>query len=573
MNELTYPDIQHFILIKFFFAVFIAGGLFFIFRRIKPWLFLILTGLLCAAAYYVFTDNLALSFWGLRGDEVTIAAMYNTFAHYGWFSDFGYIDLPPFYPPLWFWLFSLPGRLFSLSGIVLAKFSVFATLLFFPILGYAGQRLYWRWIGKNEDLKDTPGIIAAFLAPLLVLMLSDQDSVIGKPYEIVTAFAAVFWTIFLILEVKKESWHWTRTVIFGLAGGIIFMSYYLWLIFAAIAVSLAGLEVEKKNQLKFYGRLLAVAAIALVASLPFLGPLVYAYAKNGAENWQTVLFTPNGLAANIYIFQLLTYKNILLAAGFFTLVTFRKNSYIKPLICLLLAAYAWWLMGLATLLFFQTPIQEFKPFLFFDRVILAIALAFGLEQAWLKFQNRPGTVSWQPAVLSLGLFFLGTNLIFGSFMDDPVVQSRRVQSREMRPEVGPLIDSLRADPEASKKLILQSGITEVYAFVPINNFIYFNQHNSHPAAGFSLRREYVKIFSQAATPKDFSELTGQTPFGPIGRLILFHDQNKYFIFLHLDEFIKGVKEEVIEIPERLITAEYFNKIYDQHGFVIWDRKE
>ncbi len=566
--DLTFVDIQHLILVKLCLVVFIISGFVCLYYKIKPWIFLLITGACLAAGFYFFIDGLRLPFWGLTGDEVTVAAMYNTFAHGGWFSDFAYHSLPPFYPPLWFWLFAVWGKIFGLNGIVLAKLSVFCAYLILPIGLYLIQRLYWR----QSDAPAKPGVIAAFLAPLLLLVFIDHDAFISKPYEVLTAALAVLWAAFLLLEVSADRWNWKKYLVFGVAGGILFMAYYLWLVFAGLAMALAGLTVKKDRQIAYYLRLAAVAAITAIVSLPYLGPLVYSYITLGTENWQVAFFLPSGLQGNFYLFSLISWKNILMVAGAGTLIYCRKNKYLQSLLFLFAAIYAWWLMGLLTLLLAAAPFQEFKGFMFFERAILAFALAYGLERIWLWAGEKYKSSAWRPAVLSLGVLFLGANLFFGTFIDQPEVQQRLVESKKMRPEVAPLVEFLRQDIANRDKLTLQSGINEITAFVPVNSFIYFNQNNSHPAANFSQRFYYLKTMAAAGDADEFHQLCNDTPFGSIDRLILFRQDGRYYLFFNFNEMIKGIKEEAIAFSEELISYKYFDKIYDQNGFVVWLKK-
>ena len=572
MNDLnqatSYFDIQPIILIKFILILFLVIGLILIFKKGKPWIFLLITGLLSALSYAVLINDSELMFGGLLGDEVTIAAMYNTFAHQGMLSDFGYSSLPPFYPPLFFWIFSFVGRIFDWNGVLIAKFASFISILIFPIVTYAIQRLYWR---TNKELNRSPGIIAAFLAPLLIFVLIEPTSVFGKPYELIAAMATIFWAVFLLIETARQQWNWKKVFIFGLTGGIIFLIYYLWIIFAAIAILLAGMWVEKRFQWRFYKRLMQIALVCGVVGLPYLGPLVTSFLIHGAENWQAALFTLKGLTWQMPMFITISWQNILLLGGLVTLIIYRNHVYVRPLLFLFISAYIWWFMGLVTLYFFQVPIQEFKGFFFYSHTIIAIALAFGIEQLWHSASSKYIHQQWQTPVMLIALLFLSTNLIFGSYIDDPIVQQQVIKKPAVREEIVPLIQYLENDPNSSEKLTLQSGIVELSVFATINNFIYFNQHNNHPAAGFSLRRSYVKMLSRARNAEEFYALSQNTPYGKVERLIFFHEQNKYYVFLHLDEPMIGIKEEVIEIPDYLITGKYFKKVYDKAGFVIWER--
>jgi hypothetical protein len=108
LNTLSFELAQNIILAKVCLMVALSLGLVGIFtRKIKNWMFLVGLGLCMGAGYYSLVHNLELPIWGLVGDEITISAMYTTFAHYSFFSDFAYHNLPPYYPPLFF-LYYLP---------------------------------------------------------------------------------------------------------------------------------------------------------------------------------------------------------------------------------------------------------------------------------------------------------------------------------------------------------------------------------------------------------------------------------------------------------------------------------
>lgn len=568
---LSYFDVQSLIVIKLCLVLFVGGGIVWVYYKLAPWGFLVVTGVLSAVAYLALTAGLRLPFWGLQGDEVTIVAMYNTFAHYGLHSDFAYHALPPFYPPAFFWLFALIGKLWNWNGVVIAKFSAAVTYLLFPTVTYWLQKLYWR---TQPQSSEAPGNVAMFLAPLLVLMVISQDAIFGKPYELVTAVATIFWAAFLFRESTNPSWRWYTGLLFGVAAGLIFMTYYLWLMFAAIAIALLGLGVKKELQWRFYARLVLVGIVALLTSLPYLGPLLLAYHRSGVENWQTALFTVPGLNLWLPTAASLTWPGIAMAGGFVVLLVYRKNSYIRSLLVLYSTAYIWWVMGLTTVLLFRVPMQEFRGFSFFAPSILAIGLAYGLERAWIFASTDARHDRWwhvRSAAAVLGLLLVASQLLFGFFVDDPVVQQRLVQSRELRPDLAALVDWLEHQPASRDKITLYS-VPELAAYVPMNNFLYYNQHNNHPAAQFSARWSYVQALVSASDPKSFYQQVHSGPLGPIERIIAFHYQGKYYLYFHLDELVSGIREEEVAIPERLLSPEYFNTVYDSTRFVVFETR-
>jgi hypothetical protein len=86
-----------------------------------------------------------------------------------------------------------------LNGIAIAKLGATATFVSFPIIVYAIQKLYWR--GKNTFAHAE---IAFLTAPLLILTFVSVDEIFGKPYELFAAVGAIYWLLYLYLELKKK---------------------------------------------------------------------------------------------------------------------------------------------------------------------------------------------------------------------------------------------------------------------------------------------------------------------------------------------------------------------------------
>lgn len=564
---LSFSDIQHLIAVKMCLVLFIAIGVLWVHKQWSASWLLLITGGLSATAYLLFFYDVHSMMFGFEGDEITIGAMYNTFAHAGLGADFGYHGLPAFYPPLFFWLFGWLGRIFDWYGVTIMKVAAVATIAVFPFALYQVQRWFWR--GSSDSF--IPGKVATLLAPLLLFVFIDWNAIILKPYELIAAAGTVLWTCFLLRDVLSQRWSWKRGLGYAIAGGMIFMTYYLWLMFATIGIALAGLWIDKKDQWRFYRRLVLVAAGALIVALPYLGPLFAVYHAHGTENWQIALLTVDGLRFSAPFFDW-SWRGLLLLGGLLTLLLYRKHQYIRVLLLLFLVAYIWWVMGLTTVFFFLAPLQEFKGFYFFGRTILAFALAFGVEQAWLCAKKRGLSVQWQRGIAMLGIVFLAWWLPFGSFIDDPSVQSRRVLSKRVDPDLVELAAFLRDRDSGSYPLTLHSGIVALPTFVPVDSFLYFNQHNSHPAAGFSARYVSVESLALAQTPEEFARLMQEIPYGPIERLIFFThlELDTYQVYVHKDGFPHGILERELRIQKSVVSDEFFERVFENESFVVFE---
>jgi hypothetical protein len=564
LSEL-YNNLMSVVSIKFVLILFITISIVLIVKKIKLWLILPLAGLAGAISYALISHGFALSFWGLTGDEATIAAIYNTFAHSGFFSDFAYHGLPPFYPPFFFWIFAAIGKIMSWNGVVIAKFASICSFFIIPLI------VYWlfKFLNSRDKHPEELPSSSPLLFSLLIFILVDVDMIFGKPYEVLAAAVTVLWTIYLIRKIR-QNWHWKDILIFGVVGGIIFMTYYLWLVFATIAIALyALLSVPKKEQFIFYGRLIAVAGVALIIASPYLFPLIFAYHKLGTENWQTAFFTADGLVFNIKALTELSWRGILLFTGLVAAIYYRRNEHVKPAACLFASAYLWWVMGLAMVYFFNTPFQEFRGFGLIDRLSLGFAAAYATPIIYGHFKNKLGK-GGQEAVLIIGILIISLYLPCGTFIDNDKVRERMIESKNLyQNEVG-LFAFLKKSPMPAG-LTLSSGLAELPAFVPINTFIYFNQDNNHPAAHFSERLAYLKEMTYSPTAERFFKMT-DTPYGKITRLILFRDKSDYVIYFHIDQPVTGIAQYEIRLKGDLVSEKYFTKVYEDYYYSVFDVK-
>lgn len=564
---MDFLDIQAYIGIKLLFLLFLVISFFLIQRKKSPIYFLWLTGIISAAAYFLLINNLQLPFWGLQGDEITLAAMYNTFAQTGWGVDFAYHHLASFYPPACFWLFGFIGMVFNLNGIVLMKLAAFSFFLFFPITLYYFQQSL---IKDNHLGEKMPGKIFMFLSPLFIITLLDKDILFGKPYEVLAAAATIFWYIGLYLEIIYKKLNKRKIIIYGIIAGFIFITYYLWLIFAALALLLLSLTRNRARGIKYFSSLFKTMIVALLVASPFLAPLIISYTSYGLESWQTAFFTPSGLDLWLPMFRLSSFNGLIFLFGLAVLIYYRQQIFVKQLLYLLSTAFIWWAMGLLSLLILKAPFQEFRGFYILSPMILAITAAYGVEQIIIHY-NLQARKNFYFTTSLIGIIYFASQSIFGVFIDDPIVKLRRVESRKADSALISLVNYLKQDELSSSRLTLQT-VPQILAYLPIDHLIYFNQHNNNPAAIFSQRYAYVKSLASAQSPTELEELIRNCPYGKLERLIFFKDDTHYYLYFHLDKLIQGIEETEIKFDQNLFASNFFQKVYDQNGYVIIDVK-
>lgn len=564
---LTYIDLQHFIGVKLCLIIFVVFGIWGMYKKYKPVYFLSLFGITLSASYYIFVKDLGLMFWGLKGDEITIAAMYQKFAHGGFWSDFSYSHLPPFYPPLFFWIGAVFGRFLDWNGIQMAKFMSFATMLIFPLFFYLVQKLYWSNTTKTQY---APGRIAWMIGAILLFIVIDDDAIITKPYELISASLTILWTAFLLRDSYYGNWNFKKIMLYGMSGGILFMLFYFWFFLAAIGVGVFHLFTKFEGRLKSWAHYLGVGLLTLLISSPFWFPLALSYTRLGSENWQAGYFLLSGISVEEIQISF-GVSSLVFLIGFVCLLAYRQRSYIRALLSLFASSYIWQVMGMLTILIMASPIQESKGFYFFNRSILALACAYGLERLWLRLKDKGYAQLWLKPAMMLGIVIVASEVFFGTFSDIEIVQQMRKEARAPRNEIVHLVDYLSLY-DLDKTITLHSGITELYAFLPVNDFLYYNMNNSHPAAGFSERMLVVEDMARAQSSQELCAIVRNNPIVPIDRIILFkrYGGNAYLLYYHVDNFPQVNAEKTVAIPKQLFDSSEFETVYESDEFIVFE---
>lgn len=560
-------DVQTYSAIKLLLLLFVAVAIYLFYKKKPVTYFLGLTGFISAGAYFLLVNNLDLSFYSLQGDEITLAAMYNTFAHVSLGADFAYHGLPAFYPPAFFWIFGLIGYLLNLNGVVILKLAACCFFLVFPLATYYLGKIVVKNINFGEK---TPGKLFIFLVPLLVMTILDKDLLFSKPYEVITGVATIFWCLILYLTIAADKFKLKQLIIHGVVAGLIFMTYYLWLVFAAMALIILGLVEQRRTIVKYFWLLFQTMLIALIVALPFLFPLLSTYAKLGMENWQTAFFTPEGLKLWLPMFELNSFNALILLFGLVTLIYYRHRAFVKQLLYLLLIAFIWWGIGLALLIIFKKPFQEFRGFYIWSPVILVMAAAYGFERLSLYFKISDHK-KYYPVLVIIGILYFASQSIFGFFVDNLKAQAYRQEAKKINQPLSHLVAYLKTDIGVSSKLTLQT-VPQVLAFVPINHLLYFNQNNGHPASIFSKRYQYVQDLAKTKTSEELYAKIKACPYGQLERFIFFKDSENYYLYFHLNKIIDGITEQDVIFKQSLFDSNHFQKVYDNDGYVIIDVK-
>ncbi|MFB6181479.1 MAG: arabinofuranosyltransferase [Candidatus Magasanikbacteria bacterium] len=560
---LNFTDIQHLLWIKLSLFGFLASAVLIIYFKRSSALYLAAVGLFSGLAYFSLVEGTDLLFWGLKGDEITIAAMYEMFAHGGLFVDFAYASLPPFYPPLWFQGFGLLGRYLDFQGIQIAKTAGLATILVFPLLFYWAQNLIWDRSFEQRT--------AWLLSPLFVLITLSWSEIITKPYELVSVAFTVLWAQYLLVHLHEESLNNKKILLLGVVGGILFQIFYYWFILAAIGISLFVLF--ESRPFKKYWQLTKTALISVIVAAPYWVPLSLSYLEHGSENWQLGFWSLGALSSYSLDIEILSISSAVILFGLAVVLLLRDKVKMRALLSLLVAPFVWYVLSLITLNFFRSPLQAHKGMEFFVPTVLSLAAAYGVDYLWNKYEPR--LEDYKKGIYILATIILSTQLIFGSFTNKKEVLKSRVRAKDLKPAKLKVKNYLKENyPNISEKTVLHTGLPELHAFLPMNDFIYFNQHNSHPAANFSARKRFLENLKLSKNSKAFYDMIDSNEFSSIDLFVFYKRKDDYYpVILHLDDFPHKIKQKTIRIPKNLLDEQYFEQVYENNSYVIYRAKK
>lgn len=559
---LTIPILWQIAVIKLLFCFFVGLGILFYFKFKKPLAFVFLISSFSALAYYFLIYGFKTTFWGIVGDEIFITAIFQKFANGHFFSDFFYANLPPFYPPLYFWVVGLISYALGFNGVKATHAGIMLVLFFTPLLAYFIQKYFW--LKSQEKIADWKIVLNS----ALIMVVADQSALILKPYEFISAVFCIFWFVFLIIEIENKTLNKFKIILYGFFGAILFLTYYFWFILLALAFCLYKLFTLTDIK-QYFSQLFFVAIVSIIFSLPYILPLGWAYWHLGAENWQPAFFVPDSI--NFYFpFLQLSVFGLVAVGGLISLIYFRSKIYIKALGILFFAAWLWFLINLVVIILNQPAIVPEKSFVIFSGAILSLAAAFGLGEIFdLKVKNE----NLKTSIFIFAWIILGTQMIFGNFIDNPKVRTRMIELKKYpSAEVQSIVENLMKVKNLDQLTILSSNVPQISAYQSLNYYISYNIHFSHPAANFSQRYYYLVNLAQSQNANDFYQSLSQAPLEKINALLLYKDVDSYPLLFWLDNYPNGGREEMIKIPKNLIDENLYNKVFENKDFIFLTTK-
>ncbi len=529
-------------------------------HRVHPRWLALLFGLSSALAYIAFAHGAGLSFYGLQGDETFVMAFLEHVAAGHFFSDFSYAALPPFYPPLYFWIVGGVGWLLHWNGVQAGKLGV---ALVFGLLPFGSVVLQeWLWRGRPDT--ERPSAWGMLFAAVVYLPVIGWENALLKPYEVFTALLGVQLAAFFFVR-AGEKWSWRDTLLYGIGFSLLLLSYYFWGMQIAIA-GILSFVVFRTSLVRRLGSYALVGCLALLGSMPFWLPYLISMTHGFSAAQGTFLSVQDfDLFVPFFSWQV---SGLVFLGGLVVFVRWYRQPLIRSLALLALTPYLWQLCGAVLFLLGKQPLLPAKPFLFFGGAAFVTAAGWGIGFFKTRDVSRRQSLAFGTVAVTLA-----TLVSFGGFfVSQPETQAAFFRMRAPSAEVQELDAFFHVHPEFLHHTYLSSGIGQLSAFVPLDIFIQPTVHFSHPAARWPERFAFLVELAVSGDATVFAERLQETPWGSVNGLLLYRSDDTYSLFFQEDAWPNGTRERVIAIPAALVSDVLWQEQTHIGDFFVFTRR-
>jgi Arabinofuranosyltransferase N terminal len=460
-------------------------------------------------------------FFGLLGDSGRLTALATRYSVTAASSDAWIPGRPGEYPPLFPWLVGRASALLDVPA--------------------------WKLVGRGEILVTGLAVLVGYLmwrrllpewsAVAVTLTLFMTSASPPKCYEFFALMMLLPWVLATFGRPPRGRLHWLTA---GLLGGVIFLSYYGWLIFGAIGIlSIVVIRWRAESDRRGYLLYLAkVIAVTVVVSSWYLIPFLRASFTIGSQSlgdlngsgggWEDLFpflnFTVFGGLALIGLVGLIVLRNqVWWATGLLTLVI---GAYVYRLLNIVgfvltnhtqLSAYAarlsspiLMISGVLVLIHVGPQLTRRLSFAV-PRALVAVGLAVVIGWGGLTF-----TQAWLPVPMATS----GAYTIRAYNEPDPDGHYLTAPSVDRTPwfPVGPVQAAVEQVYGPNPRRVSLSVDDRLYAYLPWPGYLATDR------IGLFIQwdKRYAELERLAATrnPAAFAAATADTGYGPIDIFIL-----------------------------------------------------
>ncbi|MDG4786790.1 arabinofuranosyltransferase [Micromonospora sp. WMMD1102] len=492
--------------------------------------------------------------YALDGDQLFRTAAVTRFADSWWGGDYTYRDLPAYYAPTYFWLL---GRVADLAGTApwhMLKYGTVAVSFLTPIVSY----LLWRRV--------VPPRVAALVSavPLIVPGLAET-------YAWIVLVAFVPWWLQVGHDLTRPGLRRWSPLVLGAIGAVLFTVYYYFFFVIPIVLLLQIAWARRQGRVDWreIGRPLGILGISALGSSPYWAPLAWNFLTGPhfeSLNNRWITLNSGKLALPMLEPSVL---GALCLLGLVFLVLTAREALSRALLTLLVAVYAWHVLGFLFLVA-GTPLMSFRMRELVPVVLLAGA-ALGLVRVARLAARRFSAEHVRRLAATVAVLlavFAGDRFVNVVLAEIDNAHNRTLPNGQLPPFHSPDAKAWGSPPAELSAIIdaryrgegrpvVLTGHSDLMALHPYYGFVQWNANYSHPTGQFRNRIEFLTELSRAATPAEFAGRLRDNPYDRIDVLVLHRDADRLVFKFRDDAFPFGTTRREISFPSRLVGPEHF----------------
>ncbi|MEN3609529.1 arabinofuranosyltransferase [Plantactinospora sp. ZYX-F-223] len=538
-------------------AVLAAGSVWWARRRGQSWdsdLLPALFGGLGALTVVVGLHGTPYDLYALDGDQMFRTEAVTRFADSWWGADYTYRGLPAYYAPAYFWVLGRAADLAGLPPWWMLKYGSIAVSFLTPLVSY----LLWRRVVTAR--------VAALISatPLIVPNLTET-------YAWLVLVALVPWWLQIGPGLTRPGLRRWSPLLLGAIGAVLFTVYYYFFFVLPIVLllQLAWSRWQGRVNWREVGRPMGILGIAALGSSPYWAPLAWNFLTAPhfeSLNNRWITLNSGKLALPMLEPSVL---GVLCLVGLVFLVVTAREALSRALLTVLLALYAWHVIGFLFLVA-GTPLMSFRMRELVPTVLLAAAALAAVRAVRYAAGRFSAEHVWRVAA-TLGVLlaiFAGDRFVNLVLADIGNAHNRALPNGELPPFHEPDAKAWGTPPAKLSAFIdgryrgtghpvVLTGHSDLMALNPYYGFVQWNANYSHPTAQFNRRITFLTELARSGTPAEFAGRLRDNPYDRIDVVVLHVVEDRLVFRFHADDFPFGTARQEISFPRRLVTPEHF----------------
>ena len=492
-------------------------------------------------------------------------------------ADYGYRDLPAYYPPLVPWFEGRLAAALDVPAWTLLKPATLAASLVIPVLAF----LLWRRV--------VPDLVAALLVAATTVVGGDLQ----KPDEWLVLACLVPWWLEVVRGVRRPEARSIPRWVQGVVLGLLLLTHTVYVLPFILATLLGwGVDLALRRPAPLGLRDTAVVAgTALFVSAPYWLPAALPRLTGAPTDNLQLRWNPRGFDEPPGPWPDDPVGVLAVVGVAWLLWRLRSDRLAQAVAMLLVGGYAVALGGQLLLQVDIAILPHKSHRLIGDVLAVAGVLAWvALGRLVLARVGRRrlaavlalgavGTAVAVPLVISRAQYWAESRFVQASretrYPDGsyPAALPASGPSLEpwrgpwsVRPEDPPLTDILAAwrrvsgrSPEQDSETVLLTVRGDLLGTTPVHNFIAWKSIYSHPNGQFEERFELLQRVGRCADSECAARLLTDNPYDRVDGIIARQEYDGLAFPLGIDHFPEGWDYIVLRLPDRLFRGPYFER--------------